>query len=71
MGEDQPDLMPGERADLADLRWNWPDAYTIDFTPPSQWSARRTDNDQLIEATSADELRRKIRADYWAQPVRT
>ena len=62
-------LMPGERHDLRDLRWNWGDAYDVGFDPPSSWTAQRRDNAEVVEAATADRLRAAIRKDYWRHPV--
>jgi hypothetical protein len=56
-------------ADLRDLAQHWGDAYEITVTGTG-WCAKRRDDQAILSAATAEELRRKIRDDYAFQPVR-
>lgn len=56
-------------AALADLRWNWGDAYEI-TEAVGVWRAVRLDNQRTLVASDAGELRDLILADYANRPVR-
>ena len=56
-------------AALADLRWNWGEAYEI-TEAIGVWRAVRLDNQRTLVASDAGELHDLIVADYAAQPVR-
>jgi hypothetical protein len=48
------------------LRHHWGSAYVITYHR-GQWIAARMDTHEALTAESAEELRRKIRADYSAR----
>lgn len=50
------------------LRWHWGEEYEISEAL-GVWRAVRRDNQVTLVATSADELRALIMADYAADPV--
>jgi hypothetical protein len=54
--------------ELASLRFHWGGAYSISFHLGT-WIAARADTREILQASSAGELRDKIRADYSARPV--
>jgi hypothetical protein len=55
---------------LAELRWDWGEAYRIGHDPVRGWWARRRDNlGGDITADGPDELREAVRADYGARRV--
>jgi hypothetical protein len=57
-------LSEDDEARLADLRWHWAEAYTIDCTD-GVWSARPVVEPTAgLSAGSEQELRRAIRSDY-------
>lgn len=51
------------------LKWHWGTAYEISRPRRDGWTARRKDNRKTLEASSAQVLLVKIRADYQAHPV--
>ena len=57
-----------EHDELADLRFNWDEAYVIDHLG-GRWIAQRRDTRQTLRADSPEELRGMIQADYAANPV--
>lgn len=54
--------------DLEDLRHHWRGAYVINGSN-ERWVATRTDDGVSLLASSAEELREKIRRDYERKPV--
>ncbi len=50
------------------LDWRWRDDYVV-FSGDGEYSATRLDDLQAVTATSPDELKDKITADYSARPV--
>jgi hypothetical protein len=57
-------LSPEDKARLADLRWHWDEAYTIDCID-EVWTARPVaDPAAALSAGSEHELRLAIRSDY-------
>jgi hypothetical protein len=50
------------------LDWRWQDDYVC-FSGDGEYSATRLDDRQAVVAGSAVDLRKKIEADYSAQPV--
>ncbi len=52
-----------EDRQLADLRWHWDLAYEINLVSGT-WTARFLPATDLLSASSADELRLLVRADY-------
>jgi hypothetical protein len=65
---DMPAL-PGERAALEALQWNWGEAYHIGCDD-GQWWFRRKDGKGATEtASTPDELRNQIVLDYSLLPV--
>ena len=69
MAEDTPALASGVARDLRRLRFSWRGAYTITVHRGGTWRATRTDSGERVEATSAEELRLLIHADYRRQRV--
>jgi hypothetical protein len=55
--------VPEEEDQLADLRWHWDTAYEISRTG-EKWTARFLAGTNILTASSADDLRRLIRADF-------
>jgi hypothetical protein len=53
----------GDQEELADLRWHWDLAYEINLSSDT-WTARFLGADGYLQASSADDLRSLIRADY-------
>jgi hypothetical protein len=60
--------MDNNERELADLRHHWGSAYSIGYHLGT-WTAARVDTGEILTASSASELREKIRADYSARPV--
>jgi hypothetical protein len=54
--------------ELAELRYHWGSAYSISYHLGT-WQAVRADTGETLTASTAGELRGKIRADYRAHPV--
>ena len=54
---------------LEDLRWNWGEAYSINYAWPDRWMAQRRDDGTTFCQESAAELRDAIFTDYAARPV--
>jgi hypothetical protein len=54
---------PDDQEQLADLRWHWDLAYEINLCGGT-WTARFLTAADMFSAASADDLRRRIRADY-------
>ena len=54
---------PDDQEQLADLRWHWDLAYEINLCGGT-WTARFLTGADMLSAASADDLRRRIRADY-------
>ena len=54
---------------LADLRWNWGEAYAIDHVGADRWLAQRRDDRHTLVADTPEDLRAMIQADYAARPV--
>ena len=54
---------------LASLRWHWSGAYLICHPAPHVWVAQRRDTHETLRADSAETLRDRIIADYFAWPV--
>jgi hypothetical protein len=52
--------------DLADLRWQWDEAY--DITWDGRFLARRLDDGAYLEADTAEELGKRIHLDYTERP---
>ena len=61
---------PDDQEQLADLRWHWDLAYEIDLCAGT-WTARFLAGVGLLSAGSADDLRRRIRADYTSRTAAT
>ena len=60
---------PRSAAALNDLDWHWGGAYDLAVTRAG-WVAKRLDNNRaLVVASSPEELRTLIQADYGAEPV--
>ena len=55
---------------LADLRWHWDLAYEINLGGKT-WTARFLAGVDMLSAASADDLRRRIRADYTSRTAVT
>jgi hypothetical protein len=57
-------------AELMKLRYHWGDgAYRIEVEFPHSWTATRLDDEKVLAADSAADLREKIVEDYSARPV--
>jgi hypothetical protein len=54
--------------ELADLRHHWDTAYKISLDR-GRWLAARRDTGETLTASTASELRERIRADYSRRPV--
>ena len=54
--------------ELASLRFHWGGAYSITYYRGT-WMAVRADTREALIASSAEDLRGKIRKDYRARPV--
>jgi hypothetical protein len=54
---------PDDQDQLADLRWHWDLAYEINHCGET-WTARFLAGADMLSAATADNLRRRIRADY-------
>ncbi len=54
--------------ELASLRYHWSGAYSISYHLGT-WLAARNDTREVLTASSAEELRGKIREDYRRRPV--
>lgn len=61
-------MMSAMRDALADLQWNWGEAYLITGMG-CQWLAQRRDDGQTLTAGGPEELRTLIIEDYTARPV--
>lgn len=66
---DMPAL-PGERAALEALQWNWGEAYDIGCDDGQWWFRRKDGNSATETASTPDELRNQIVLDYSLCPVR-
>ena len=55
--------------DLLKLRHGWDECFEVSVEYPGSWSAKRRDNGTVLEADSAEGLRRKIIDDYVRHPV--
>lgn len=64
----QPQAQAARNAELDDLDTRWGDLYDLAVTRDG-WVAKRLDNNRPLLAGTPAELRRKIVADYNAQPV--
>jgi hypothetical protein len=64
----QPQAQAARNAELGDLDTLWGDLYDLAVTRDG-WVAKRLDNNRPLLAGTPAELRRKIEADYHAQPV--
>ena len=60
--------MSATRDALADLQWNWGEAYLITGMG-GQWLAQRQDDERTLSASGPEELRKLMIEDYAAQPV--
>jgi hypothetical protein len=64
----QAQAQAARNAELGDLDARWGDLYDLAVTRDG-WIAKRLDNNRPLLAGTPAELRRKIVADYNAQPV--
>ncbi len=56
--------------ELEGLRWNWGDAYQIEFSNEHGWQARRRDGQgRWLTGADPDELYKVITDDYRLKPV--
>ena len=53
---------------LAELQWNWGEAYLITGAA-GHWLAQRKDNGQTLTASGPEQLRTLMIEDYAARPV--
>jgi hypothetical protein len=65
---DQRDLAWRDEAQ-AILQYHWGSAYVIAWTGDGKWVAQRRDNRESVTADTPEELIRRIRRNYDANPV--
>jgi hypothetical protein len=70
-GDDAWDMpaLPGERAALEALVWNWGEAYHIGCDDGQWWFCRKDGKGATETASTPDELRNQIVLDYSLLPV--
>lgn len=68
-GEHAMGLTRSEASELADLKFHWDEAYTIDWAEGVYRAARMAQPSVVLTATTCHELRMQIRDDYasWQQ----
>ncbi|MGH3156268.1 MAG: hypothetical protein ACRDNF_06805 [Streptosporangiaceae bacterium] len=62
-------VLPGERAALEALRWNWGEAYHIGCDDGQWWFRRKDGKGPTETASTPDDLRAQIVLDYTLRPV--
>lgn len=73
---DEPDddtwdipALPGQQAALEALQWHWGEVYDIGCDDGQWWYRRKDGKGGRETATTPDDLRRQIAADYTFMPV--